>query len=110
MLLTPAKTFGLLLDRSRIVRNIAGQIVYSDTGLRIKPSDIKLLTTYNNSTGIRTAGIINYLVNFILSDNLKSYSSYQYDLSNIGANLSYRIGAFTSKEKFNLLLDSKTYA
>jgi hypothetical protein len=42
MILTPANTFGVLLDRSRIIRNLAGQLVYSETNLRIKPSDILL--------------------------------------------------------------------
>ena len=108
MLLTPSKTFGTLLDRSRIVRNLTGQLVYKDTGLRIKPSDIVLPSIYSSSSRVQTSGIINYLVNYILSDNLKSYNSYFYDLQNITSKLSYRVGAFTSKEKFNLLLDSKS--
>ena len=108
MILQPSKTFGTLLDRSRIVRNIAGQLVYKDTGLRIRPQDIKLPSIYSSSDNVQTAGIINYIVDYILSDNLKSYSSYAYDLTNITAKLSYRLGAFTSKEKFNLILDSKT--
>ena len=108
MLLEPSSTFGLLLDRSRIVRNKTGQLVYKDTGLRIRPADILLTTTTSSTARVQTAGIINYITNYILSDNLKSYESYKYDLSSITTKLSYRVGAFTSKEKFNLLLDSKT--
>ncbi len=108
MLLQPSKTFGLLLDRSRIVRNNAGQLVYKETGLRVKPADIVLPSIYSSKQNHETAGIINYIVDYILSDNLKSYNSYQYDLDNITAKLAYRVGAFTSKEKFNLILDSKT--
>jgi hypothetical protein len=108
MLMQPSKTFGVLLDRSRIVRNIAGQLVYKETGLRLRPADIVLPSIYSSSTNVQTAGIINYIVDYILSDNLKSYNAYQYDLDNILSKLSYRIGAFTSKEKFNLILDSKT--
>ncbi len=108
LILQPAKTFGLLLDRSRIIRNVAGQIVYKETGLRVKPSDVVLPSIYSSSTNVETAGIINYVVDYILSDNLKSYEAYKYDLLNISTKLSYRIGAFTSKEKFNLILDSKT--
>ena len=108
MLLSPSKTFGTLLDRSKIVRNLTGQLVYSDTGLRVKPSDITLPSIYSSATRKQTSGIINYIVNYILSDNLKSYTDYQYDLLNIATQLSYRVGGFTSKEKFNLLLDSKT--
>jgi hypothetical protein len=108
MLLSPSKTFGSLLDRSKIVRNLTGQLVYSESGLRVKPSDIALPSIYSSATRKQTSGIINYIVNYILSDNLKSYAAYQYDLLNLATQLSYRVGGFTSKEKFNLLLDSKT--
>ena len=108
MILQPAKTFGTLLDRSRIIRNVAGQLIYKDTGLRIRPQDVKLPSIYSSSSNVQTAGIINYLVDYILSDNLKSYTEYSYDLVNLDARISHRIGGFTSKEKFNLLLDSKT--
>ena len=108
MLLTPSKTFGLVLDRSRIVRDLTGQLVYKETNRRIRPSDIVLPNISTDSFRVHTAGIINYIVSYILSDSLKSYASYKYDLLNLSAKLSYRIGAFSSKEKFNLLLDSKT--
>jgi hypothetical protein len=108
MLLHPAQTFGALLDRSRIVRNIAGQLIYKETGLRVSPKDIMIPSIYSSSSTVQTSGIINYVIDYILSDNLKSYDSYVYDLTNINAKLTHRIGAFTSKEKFSLLLDSKT--
>lgn len=108
LLLTPSKTFGILLDRSRIVRNLTGQLVYKNTSLRITPSDIVLPSIYSSQERVQTAGIINYIANYISSDNSKSFDDYAYDLSNIGSKLGYRVGSFTSKEKFNLLLDSKT--
>ena len=108
-ILNPSSTIGVLLDRSRIVRNLAGQLVYSTTSVRITPADIVLPSVSTSEVRTQTAGLINYVVNYILSDNLKSYSSYQYDLSHITANLSHRIGAFTSKEKFQLILDSRNY-
>ncbi len=108
LLVQPAKTFGLLLDRSRIVRNKAGQLVYKDTKKRITPADIVLPSIYTSLTSVKTSGIINYIVDYIQSDNLKSYKQYQYDLTNLQVRISHRIGGFTSKEKFKLLLDSKT--
>jgi hypothetical protein len=108
MLLTPSKTFGLVLDRSRIVRNLTGQLVYKDTNHRVRAADIVFPTISTSTTRVYTAGILNYLINYILSDNLKSYANYQYDLNYLTVNISYRIGAFSSKPKFNLLLDSKT--
>lgn len=108
MLMQPAKVFGTLFDRSRIVRNLADQIVYKDTNLFITPKDIKLPCIYVIPSSMYTAGIINYIADYILSDNLKSYTEYSYNLKHTEARLSYRIGSYTSKEKFNLLLDSKT--
>ena len=108
MLLSPSKTFGVLLDRSRIIRNLTGQLVYKETGLRIRPQDIVLPSIYTSKDRVQTAGVINYIIDYILSDNLKSYDEYSYNLKNLGMQLSHRLAAFTSKEKFNLLLDSKT--
>ena len=108
MLTAPAKTFGLVLDRSRVIRNLTGQLVYKDTGLRIRPQDVVLPSIYSSTTRVQTAGVINYITDYILSDNLKSYTEYAYNLKHLNIQLSYRLGAFTSNEKFNLLLDSKT--
>ena len=108
MLSMPAKTFGVLLDRSRIIKNIAGQLVYKDTGLRVQPKSILIPSIQSSQSRIQTAGIINYIANYILSDNLKYYADYKKDLSTLTARLSHRIGAYTSKEKFHLLLDAKT--
>ena len=108
LLLHPAKSIGVLLDRSRIERNLAGQLIYKDTGVRIRPQDVKLPSIYSSTTNTLTSGIVNYLVDYILSDNLKSYNEYVSNLTNLKINLTYRVSGFTSKEKFNFLLDSKT--
>ena len=104
-ILNPA-AIGVLIDRSRITRNNAGQLVHSDTNLRIRPADIKLLS-FDVNNRIATAGLINYVINNIISSNKYLYNLLAYDLSNITTQLSYRIGGFSSKEKFNLLLNSK---
>jgi len=108
MLLNPSKIFGLLLDRSRVVRDLTGQLVYKDTGLRIRPSDIVFPSIYSSTTRVQTSGIINYIADYIVSDNLKSFDNYIYDMDNLASQISYRVGGFTSKEKFKLLLDSKS--
>ena len=112
MILTPARTFGLALDRSRIVRNLAGQLVYTDTKLRITPASMVLPSIPSGTTRKQTAGIVNYVVdyimNYIFSNNVASYNSYISDLQLLTPQLSYRLGAFTNKAQFNLLLESKT--
>jgi len=112
ILLFPAKTFGILLDRSRIKRNLAGQLIYTATGLRITPADIILPSIYSSKSREQTAGLINYSVdlifNYIFSNNLANYNSYQSDLRSMLPQLSYRMGAFSNQGQFNLLLESKT--
>ena len=107
ILINPAMSFGTLLDRSRIKRNIAGQLIYTETELRVTPSDIVLPSIYSSSKRVNTSGLINYVVDYILSDYLRSYDQYTYDLKNISGQMSLRLGGFTTKEKFNFILDSK---
>ena len=108
LLAHPAQAFGLLFDRSRIVRNIDDQLIYANTGLRITPSSLILPSTVIDSIRYQTSGIVNYLINYIVDNKTKSLEDYQYDIANMQYQLSYRIGGFTSKEKFNLLLDNKS--
>ena len=108
ILLAPAKTIGVLFDRSRIIRNDAGQLVYSDTGVRIKVSDMKLPSIYLNAARVQTAGLANYLVDYLNCETLKFYNQYKINLQLLTTQICHRVGAFTSKEKFNLLLDSKS--
>jgi len=110
MLLKPSYTFGTCLDRNRIIRNVANQLVYADTYLRVQPSNIVLPSIYSSTARIQTSGILNYLVDALVSDNVNYYSDYQYNLNNLNVQITYRIGGFTSKDNFNLLLDSKNPA
>jgi hypothetical protein len=110
MLLKPAHTFATCLDRSRTVRNLCGQLVYSTTNLRITPKDIVLPSIYSSKTRVQTSGIINYLVELLTTDNVMYYNEYRYNLDNLNVQLSYRISGFTSKDNLNLILDSKNPA
>ena len=106
-LMQPNNILGTCLDRGRIVRSKNNQLVYKDTGLRLRLGDLVLPSIPSNTTRVLTAGLVNYIVDYILSDNLKSLLEYQTDLSTMTNYLSHRLGGFTSKEKFNLILDSK---
>ena len=104
--MTPANTLGKILDISRIKRNLTGQLIYNET--HITPYTIKIPSIYSSSTRVQTAGIINFITNHIVSDKLDLYTQYNYELQNIKYVLSYRLGGFSSKEQFNLILDSKS--
>jgi len=110
MLLKPANTIGVLLDRSRISRNLTNQLVYTDTKKRINLSDIKVPSIYLSTNRIQTAGLINYLISYIDCADIANYNHYKSDLLSLTSQLCYRVSGFTSKEKFNLLLESRSPA
>ena len=108
ILMHPNKVLGACLDRSRIIRNLNDQLVYKDTGLRVRLQDIVFPSIPSDNARVQTAGLINYITDYILSDNLRSLTEYKQDLSKLSNQLSHRLGGFTSKEKYNLILDSKS--
>lgn len=108
LLMKPSSVIGILFDRSRIKRNLNGQLVYTETGLHINTSDLKFPSIYSSTTRVQTAGIVNYIINYMVSEDLTNYNQYIYDIGNLNYNLCYRVGAFTSKQQFKLILDSKS--
>lgn len=112
VLMNPANTIGVLLDKSRISRNLAGQLVYTDTGLRITPATVVVPSIHSSTSRVQTAGLINYIVeysqHYIFSNNTNSYNAYIGNLQNLEVKLSYRVGAYTNSSQFNLLLESKS--
>jgi hypothetical protein len=107
ILMFPNHCLGLLLDRSRIKRNAAGQIIYEPTGLHIRLKDIITPSVYSDDQRTYTSGLINYVIEYLTKDNIINLTEYRNTLSILTNKLSHRIGGYTSKEKFNLILDSK---
>ena len=107
LLLHPNTVMSVCFDRSRQVRNLTDQIVYSESGLRIKLSDVVLPSTTNSSTRVFASGLINYIVDYATSDITFKITEYQEDLQLLTNKIAYKLGGFTSKNKFNILLDSK---
>lgn len=109
ILMNPSDVLGRALDRSRITRNIANQLVYSETGLRLTLADL-LVPSVASSSGERiyTSGLVNYVIDYLTSENHRKITQYKSDLKSLTNNLSTRLGAFTNKPKYKILLDSKT--
>ena len=109
LLMQPNSVLGRCLDRSRTVRNLNDQLVYSETGLRIQLEDIVLPSTYNtnNTTRQYTCGLINYIVDYLSSENTSRITEYANDLTSLTNKMASKLGSFTSKPKYKLLLDSK---
>ena len=104
----PAKTMGLGFDVSRISRNLANQWVNVNTNAPIVIKDLTLPNTYESLTRTNTAGLVNYIYNLVASDILSVYDGYKTELAGINNQLGIKIAGFTSKEKFNLILDSRS--
>jgi len=108
LLMSPCDLISKCFDRSRIVRNKNHQLVYSDTNLRLRMSDVVIPSVSSGVDRVNTSGLVNYVVEYLTGENVSGINRYQSDLTNLTNHISSRLGAFTSKEKFRLLLDSKT--
>ena len=104
----PAKTMNLGFDVSRINKNLANQWVDTSTNKPIVIKDLQLPNTFESDTRTTTAGLVNYIYNLTASDILTVYNGYKNDLATITNQIGIKIAGFTSKEKFNLILDSRS--
>jgi len=106
----PAKIIGLGFDRLRTTRNSAGQLVYSVTNKRLRLED--LVFPSNNAQivedRIYTSGFVNFISNYLASNVLINYSDYRQEVESITNQMTFKVGGFTDKSKFNLILDSRT--
>ena len=103
----PAKVIGIGWDTSRVKRNDAGQIVYS-TGLRLQPSALVFPSAVSEKTTVLTAGLVNYIYDFVEVNLVNSYADYKAKIKNIKAQIGFKIRGFSNKDKFKLVLDSKS--
>ena len=104
----PAETMGLGFDVSRIAKNLTNQWVDTTTNKSIVIKDLKLPNTFESTVRTSTSGLVNYIYNLVASDILTVYDGYKTDLQLINNQLGLKIAGFTSKEKFNLILDSRS--
>ena len=104
----PSKVIGLGWDRSRIIRDSAGTVVYKPTGKRLRLEDLVFPNTTSDATRVNTCGLVNVIANYLNSRDVNVYSAYQTNLKSIDNKLGIKIGGFTEKSKFKLILDSRT--
>ena len=108
MLNQPSRVLGLGWDRSRIIRDSAGTIVYSTTGKRLKLQDLVFPNTHLDSTQTFTSGLVNYVAGYMSASVVLSYTKYKANVKAIDNKLGIKLGGFTEKSKFKLILDSRT--
>lgn len=108
VLLQPSKIIGLGYDYSRIERDLAGNIVYKDTQKRINLADLVFPAISLNDTLNLTAGLVNYVSNYMASKVANRYTVYKEQLTNLTNQLAVKLGGFTDKSKLKLVLDSRS--
>lgn len=104
----PTRLLASGFDRSRQVRNKLGQLVYKDSGRHIRLADIVFPNTADDNTQVLTLGLVNYIAGYMASSVTANFKSYNIRLKSIKNNLAIRLGGFTDKSKFKLILDSRT--
>ena len=100
----PTKILGLGYDRSRIKRNPAKEVIYSETNKRLRLADIVYPNTTTDTTRVQTSGFVNYVHDYMTSRTTKYYKQYQTDLKSINNQLGLKIGGFTAVSYTHLTL------
>ena len=95
-------------DRSRQVRNTLGHIVYAPTQDHIRLSDLVFPATAFDESQVLTSGIIDYINGYMASNVTKAYEDYKEKIRAIKNVLGFKLGGYTDKTKFKLILDSRT--
>ena len=95
-------------DRSRQVRNSIGHIIYKDTKNHIKLEDLCFPTGINESAQKLTSGFVNYIQDYMSYNLADKFVEYQNNIKSIKNRLTFKLGGFTDKSKFKLILDSRT--
>jgi len=104
----PSRLLASGFDRSRQIRNKIGQLVYKASGRHIQLADIVFPNTTDDTTQVLTLGVVNYIADYMASSVTANFKNYNNRLKSIKNNLAVRLGGFTDKSKFKLILDSRT--
>lgn len=104
----PAKYLTLGFDVSRRVKNLAGQFVYSETNERLEPNSLVVAGTTVNNKIVLGLGYHTYIVDYVRQKYSDAPNRMQDLLNRLSVNLAYKVGGFTSKDKFKISLETVT--
>jgi hypothetical protein len=107
-LIMPAKYATLGFDTSRNVFNIANQIVYKDSLERLSPAALKVFSNTIDNNFVYATGYHPYIVENLRQRFSNPAVRLQDYLNRIQSNLIYKVGGFTSKDKFRVALETVT--
>ena len=89
------------MDRSRIVRNAADQLVYKDTSKRIELKQIKFPNSAADENRINTAGFVNYMQGYLAQNETVRFKDYKEKVFWLENKIGSKIAGFTVR-KINL--------
>ena len=104
----PALTLGIGFDRSRTIRDLSGDLVYRDTNKRINLENFVFPKVVNETQTTITSGLVNLISEYVTKNKTSNYESYVNNLRLLKNQLGIKVAGFADKEKFRLVLDSKT--
>jgi len=104
----PARTFASIFDRVRQTKNLLGQRNYLGPNEHITLQKLVFPNDVNETNRVFTSGLINYVYDYLASSVTTTFNNYKNRLSTINNQLGFKIGGFTTKDKFKLILDSRT--
>ena len=104
----PSKVLATGFDRVRQVRNLTKQIIYKSTNNQLTLKSLIYPNTFLDTTQTFTSGLVNYVADFLSSSVVLSYAEYKDNLKSITNQIGFKVGGYTDKNKFKLILDSRT--
>jgi hypothetical protein len=104
----PNRIMAVCFDRIRQQRSIAGEIIYNEPNQHIQLSKLVFPNSINDNEKIFSSGLVNYMRDYLSSSVSANYNEYKNKLRSINNEIGFKLGGFTSKDKFNVILDSRT--
>ena len=104
----PHHVFSRAFDRTRQIKNLTDQIIYKETSTHIHLNNLIFPPTTIFPQKIFTSGLCGYIADYMSSDVTTTYDTYKDNIKNLQNQLGLKLGGFTDKSKFKLILDSRT--
>jgi hypothetical protein len=105
-LISPASYASLLFDTSRVVKNLAGQYVYSENTDFLSPANLVICGDESNGSLIRATGYSVFLTETGKFKSKTYVSDLKSDLTNMSMKLLTKVGGFVSQDKLEIIIDS----
>lgn len=102
----PAMYFAMLFDTTVYKKNASiNQYQMSSTGRRQTPGDITIHGETVNGTTTNSAGYINYIGDYLISQGIDGPNTIRSLLTNLNVQLCYKVGGFTDKNYITVLAE-----